>query len=385
MARPLHDAVAVCPPGLEPWALQELTSLGTRTGNPTRGLVPFRATTRQLYVANRWVRVANRLLVRVARFPATDWSQLERGAARIRWKEHLGGGVAPTFRVTAAKSKLIHTDAVAQRLHQIAGPPSLGEPEQLFVVRINHDLVTVSVDTSGDSLHKRGWRADVGAAPLRENVAAALVLLSGWTPDQVLVDPFCGAGTIPIEAARLAAGLPPRLKRTYAFERWPTFEPGTYASAVADPGPGPARAGSTAGPILASDRDADAVAATMANAERAGVADRIRAEVLVVSHLKARTGPGWVISNPPYGQRVGDPDRLARLYGRFGSVVRERLSGFGVVLLAAEGRMARATGLGLQRVADTMTGGIRVQVLLGPSAADAGPAPGEPGAATPPS
>jgi putative N6-adenine-specific DNA methylase len=364
MARPLHDTVAVCPPGLERWALAELSTLGVRTGTPTRGLVPFRASTRQLYLVNLWARIAGRVLLRLGRFPATTWSELERGAARLPWSDHLADGVAPTFRVTATKSKLIHTDAVAQRLHQLVGPPSLGEPEQLFVVRIHHDLVTVSVDTSGDSLHKRGWREHVGQAPLRENLAAALVAIAGWDGTDPLIDPFCGSGTIPIEAARLAAGLPPRLERTYAVERWPVFEPGTWASAVA--APPPIAPPSEVAPIIASDRDAGVVDATRANADRAGVAHLVTAEALVVSHLKARPGRGWVVTNPPYGRRMGDGDRLSRLYGRFGAVTRERLPGYGVVLLAAERRMARATGLPLQLAADTASGGLAVQVYCAP-------------------
>lgn len=377
MTRPLHDAVAVCPPGLEPWSLAELGPLGVRTGTPTRGLVPFRATTRQLYLVNRWARIANRVLVRIARFPATTWTELERGAGRIEWSHYRGKGVAPKFRVTATKSKLIHTDAVAQRFHQVAGPPSLGEPEQLFVVRIHHDRVTVSVDTSGESLHKRGWRGEVGAAPLRENIAAGMLAVAGWHPDQALLDPFCGSGTIPIEAARLAAGLPPRCERTYAFERWPSFEPGTYASVEASPPPA-APAPGPPGAILASDRDEEMVAATVANAERAGVADRITARAAVVSHLKGQHGPGWVVTNPPYGHRVGDPERLERLYARFGAVVRDRLPDFGVAMIAADRRLARAAGLSAVTAADLSSGGIRVQILLSAPAGRSAPAPPPP-------
>jgi putative N6-adenine-specific DNA methylase len=376
MARPLHDTVAVCTPGLEPWLLDELRVLGVRTGGPTRGLVPFRATTRQLYLVNRWTRVANRIVVRLGRFTATNWAELERGADRLPWAEVLGDGVAPAFRVSAAKSKLIHTDAIAQRLHQLVGPPALGDqPEQLFVVRLNRDLVTISADTSGESLHKRGWRQAVGPAPLRENLAAALLLVAGWDGSTPLVDPFCGSGTIPIEAARLAAGLPPRLDRVYALERWPTFEPGTWASVLADRGPS-APVGDPA-PIVASDRDPTVVEATIANAERAGVADRVTAEARVVSHLKGLRGPGWVVTNPPYGHRVGDADRLARLYGRFGAVVAERLPGFGVVMLSAERRMASATGLAFERVGETSNGGLRVQLVRAAPAADPGPPPAD--------
>lgn len=363
MARPLHDAVAVCPPGLETWVRDELAGLGVRLGSPTRGLVPFRATTRQLYLGNRWSRVATRLLVRMGRFPATSWSHLEQGVARLPWDDVLGAGVAPRFRVTATKSKLIHTDAIAQRFHQLVGPPALtdDEPEQLVVVRVHHDLVTVSIDTSGESLHKRGWRVKVGPAPIRENLAAAMVVAAGWDGTTPLIDPFCGSGTIPIEAARLAAGLPPRLDRTYAFQRWPTFEPGTWASVLADAGPGATR-GNRA-PIVASDRDGDVVEAALANAERAGVAGEVTVEQRVVSHLKAHSGPGWVVTNPPYGKRVGDSDRLSRLYGRFGSVVAERLPGFGTVLLSAERRLANATGLRFERLAETSNGGLRVQLV----------------------
>lgn len=365
MARPLHDSAAVCPPGLEPLALAELDALGVRTGTPTRGLVPFRATTRQLYLANRWLRITSRVVVRIGRFEATTWTDLERGIGRLAWDDFLADDVAPTFRVTATKSKLIHTDGIAQRFHQMVGPPSLGEPEQLFVVRVNHDLVTVSVDTSGESLHKRGWRHEVGDAPLRENLAAAMVALVGWDGSVPLVDPFCGSGTIPIEAARLAAGLPPRMDRVYAFERWPTFEPGTWASASASPAPGPTAPAEPV-PILASDRDEAMVAATRSNAEAAGVADRVSAETRVVSHLKARDDQGWVITNPPYGKRVGSAERLSRLYARFGYVLRERLPGYGVVLASSERRLSAATGLPLQSRARTSNGGLPIHLMVAP-------------------
>ncbi|MGD9751869.1 MAG: class I SAM-dependent RNA methyltransferase, partial [Acidimicrobiia bacterium] len=228
------------------------------------------------------------------------------------------------------------------------------------------------VDCSGTPLYTRGWRQAVARAPLRENLAAAMVAsaeAAGWTAAQPLVDPFCGSGTIAIEAALSAIGRPPGFRRGFAFFEWPTFEPGTWASVI-----GQAVEAERAPEdvvIVGSDRDAGAVAAATANAERAEVADIVRFEQRPVSELGPPApagghpdGPGWVLTNPPYGARIDHGGDLRNLYGRFGAVARERLPGWSVGMLVADRRLAAHTGLSLHDVLQCSNGGIDVTLLV---------------------
>ncbi len=371
-SRPVrHEAAAICTPGLEPIVEGELKALGMKPKPGSRGVVEFRANNRQLYAANVWLRTASRVLVRVASFRATDFAHLQDHADRIDWGQWIPKTHRAEFRVTASKSKLYHTDAIAQRLHQVVGPPALDEPTQPFVVRIDRDQVTVSVDASGTPLHRRPWRSDIGVAPLRPTMAAAILLASDWTPELPLLDPFCGSGTIPIEAALIARGLPPGGDRTFAFQHWKGFEPGAWASvnaaakadvaaktAIADAG-----AESAGEPIIAAaDRDQAAVDAATANAERAGVADLVSISQAVVSDIAPATGAGAVVTNPPYGKRVGDGD-LRPLYQRFGTVLREQRPEWMLTVVAADRRLASQIDRRLKPHAAFGHGGLRVQVL----------------------
>ncbi len=370
------DAAAICTPGLESFLEAELRDLGMKPKVGAHGVVPFRATTRQLYAANVWLRTASRILVRLATFRATDFAHLQLRASEIDWAPWIGDDVAPEFRVTSHKSKLYHTEAIAQRLHKTVGPATRGEPVQPFVVRFEKDLCTISVDTGGTPLNHRGWRRDIGIAPLRPTMAAAILMSIGWDGSVPLADPFCGSGTIVVEAALMARSMPPGGTRRYAFQTWPTFDPGTWASVQGE-------IASRSAPdrpvsIEASDRDSLAVEITEKNAKRAGVADAVRVEKRVVSHLEGRTGPGWVVTNPPYGTRVGDGD-LAPLYKRFGAVLRERRPEWGLAMIAndrtlaraADGRLAPATGF----KGSFGHGGIKVQVLSRPGSAPASSSP----------
>ena len=350
---------AACAPGLEHLVVDELEALGVRPDRPAAAQVPFGASYRQLYLACLRSAVASRVQVRVARFPARTFAALEREAAAVDWSPWTAGG--GTFRVVAVKSRLFHTAAVAERLQRAAG----GEGATPFVVRLDHDHVTISADASGDPLHRRGWRLATAKAPLRPTLAAAALRSIGWDGATPLIDPLCGSGTIAIEAAGLAAGLAPGRLRPFAFQSWPCFAPGTWASVL-----GEARAAGRPAPsaaILASDRDGGACAAAAANAARAGVPLDVRQQPL--SDLDPPAGPpGWLVANPPWGVRTGaDRDGsgadLRDLYAALGQVVRERLAGWGVALLVADPRLAQATGLPLAHRWSTLAGGTRIHLL----------------------
>ncbi|MGI9597660.1 MAG: THUMP domain-containing class I SAM-dependent RNA methyltransferase [Acidimicrobiales bacterium] len=359
-------AAVVCTPGLEQICAAELEALGCRPKPAGPGLLEFNATPRQLYSANVWLRTASRVIVRIDTFRATDFFHLQDHASRIDWARWVPNGYAPRFKISSNDSKLYHTKAIAQRLHQVSLPPSIGEPEQLFIVRIDRNNVTISADSSGQALHKRPWRTELGEAPLRTTMAAAMLLSCRWSPDTGLIDPFCGSGTIGIEGALLASRRPPGGDREFAFHHWPDFEPGSWASVVGAVGSlGASVAQEQLGPILMSDRDSDVVAAAIRNAERAGVADRIEFEKRVVAHLKGRTGSGMVVTNPPYGKRLGRGE-LKGLYGRLGAVVRERLADYGLMVLTPDSKLAKTADGRLRSVARFRHGGLAVEMFHRP-------------------
>ncbi len=370
------DVAVVCPPGLEDLCRAELKALGIKPKTGTTGLIEFTGNARQLYTANVWSRIAGRILVRVATFRATDFQHLQDHAMRIDWDRWVPSGFAPKFRISTNASRLYHTKAIAQRLHQVSLPPSLGEPEQLFVVRIERNTVTISADSSGQALHQRPWRTDIGAAPLRPTMAAGLLRAVGWNGAVPLVDPFCGSGTIGIEAALSALGLPPGGEREFAFHLWPGFEPGSWASVAATVAAAQeAAAQIDLPPIELSDRDASAVAAAEANAERAEVAHHLNIERRVVAHVPGRTGPGLVATNPPYGRRMGagtEASRLSGLYKRLGAVVRERLPGYGLAVATSDPSLARRADGRMDRVAGIRHGGLRVGFYHRPAGAASG-------------
>jgi putative N6-adenine-specific DNA methylase len=368
--RSRHEAFAVCVPGVEPLLESELAALGVH-GRRRHGGVSATMTARQVYAANLHLRTATRVVIRVARFHARTFAGLERELAAVDWAPWIAEDTSVWVRPTSHRSRLWHTGAVAERvLAAVPGQPAEsaedadgpGDGRLRLIIRIVQDEVTVSIDTSGAPLHRRGWRGPTAKAPLRATLASAMLTGAGWHGQGPLIDPFCGSGTIPIEAARLARRIPAGFDRRFAFQRWPCFEPGTWASVV-----GAARSGilPAAGvPIVARDRDAGAVAAAIDNATRAGVADDLDIDRAVVSDLQGPTGgPGWLVTNPPYGRRVRGGDRRD-LYARLGQVVTARLPGWTVGLLVDDPAVAGHSGLALAAAWPATNGGIPVRFLV---------------------
>ena len=374
-------AFAVTAPGLEPLCAAELRGSAIR---PTvdEGGVLWNGPIESIARANLWLRTASRVLVRVSEFRATAFYELELHAKRIAWDRFVAAGSSVEFRVTCRKSKLYHSDAVAQRFAQaverrvpgarIAKAKATDDDDeatdssdhQLFVVRFLHDVCTVSVDSSGALLHRRGYRQQIAKAPLRETLAAAALLGAGWSGDVPLVDPMCGSGTIPIEAARLARLIAPGRDRAFAFLRWPEFNQQVWTKLLDD-----ARAGelpSSPVEIAGADRDAGAIDAARANAARAGVADDIEFNVQPISALTPAEPPGLVVSNPPYGVRVGESDDLRNLYAQLGNVIRRQRSGWTLALLSADRRLEQQTRLAFEERFQTRNGGIPVRLVTAP-------------------
>jgi putative N6-adenine-specific DNA methylase len=384
----VSELFAITAPGLESIALGELKKLGLK-GKAEIGGVSFRGEAETMYAANLWLRTASRIILRIASFHASTFHELERRARQVPWANFLQADTAVRVRVTCRKSRLYHSDAVAQRIVEAiarvapgaratnddaqqadpdndeAGDDSTEAPAQLFIVRIVDDQCEISADTSGALLHRRGYRLQVGKAPLRETLAAAMLLASGWKAAESLVDPLCGSGTILIEAALMARGIAPGLHRKFAFMDWPDFSGEKWKQVVGSGEGSPVAIGSRAR-IIGADRDAGAIEAAARNAERAGVDGDIRLAVRPMSvsldELQNLARPGWVLTNPPYGVRVGDTEGLRNLYAKLGSTVKSA-AGWRLGILTSDTKLSRQMGIPMRARFSTSNGGIPVAFL----------------------
>jgi putative N6-adenine-specific DNA methylase len=361
-----YDCYAITPPGVESVTARELAALGLEPGAMEPGGVSFRVDPPGLYAANLELRTASRVLIRLGSFHAASFAELERRAGRLAWDRFLGPDAVPEFRVTSRKSRLYHQGAVEERLARMVGNGTEregtgGKGRQLFIVRLFRDECTVSVDSSGELLHRRGYRRDAGEAPLRETLAAAMLLEAGWDPRTALADPFCGSGTIAIEAALLARGMAPGLNRSFAFERWPETDQDAWARIRSS---AHARALPRApAPIIGADRDGRAIEAAAENAARAGVAADLELRRAPVAAFVAPASTGHIVTNPPYGVRVGERAKLRGLYVQFGRMVRERCPGWEVTMLSPRPELEHATGLPFTSRLLTSNGGLRVRIV----------------------
>lgn len=369
-------AFAVAAPGLETIVAAELRSLGVSQIREEVGGVRFRADEAGLARVQISIRSASRVLVRMSQFAAADFGALERGARRISWEQMLAPGSRAELRVSCRKSALYHSGAVAQRVaaELERAVPGAGveraaseddenpQPAQLFVVRLDHDRCTISADASGALLHRRGYRLAVARAPMRETLAAALLLAAKYDSSLGLADPLCGAGTIAIEGAMIARRIAPGLQRSFAAESWPGARPELWERAR-DVARGRVLPSAPA-PIAASDRDAGAIESAMANAKRAGVENDIEFSVAAISQWRPPSERGLLAINPPYGVRVGENAPLRDLFARLGQIAREVAPGWRVAMLSADRTLERQTGLEFAELLRTRNGGIPVRFLL---------------------
>lgn len=365
---------AACPPGLETILQTELFTLGLNHPQAVPGGVEFSGFLAHLYRVNLWSRTASRVLVRLGEFDTKSFPELKRKAADLPWGDFLKHGSTVQVRATCHKSKLYHSDAVAERIteaiseHLNSPPPSVKSPTQEasgvgVVVRLDHDHCLLSLDSSGDHLHQRGYRLATGKAPLRESLAAALLLHARYDPTRPFLDPFCGSGTFAIEAALIARNLAPGLQRRFAFMDWINFAEEEWTQLLTK-----ARAASresAPAPILASDRDAGAVAATAENAARAGVTDSLQLTTHSLSAIRPPADPGLIVTNLPYGRRVGADVR--DVYAQFGNVIRSKCSGWRVGFLAGSLALVKQTRLAVSEPVWIENGGLKVPFVLAQS------------------
>lgn len=353
----------VATPGLERPLAAEAAELGWQPEVQPGG-VTIAGGWPDVWRANLWLRGATRVLARLGSFRALHLAQLDKRARRFPWSRVLRPDMPVRVETTCKASRIYHAGAATQRIER-ALAEELGAPIDpgaavVVKVRIDDDLVTLSLDTTGESLHKRGHKSAVAKAPMRETMAAMFLREMGFDGSQPVLDPMCGSGTFPIEAAEIAAGLAPGRDRSFAFQNLAGFD-ATAWSAMRTSAPrvfGPVRT-----PVLGSDRDPGAIRMSQANAERAGVDGLIRFECRPISDLqRPDCPPGIVIVNPPYGSRIGNKGPLFGLHAALGEALRTRLAGWRIGIVTSEAALARATGLPLEPGPVVAHGGLKVRL-----------------------
>ena len=380
----MNTYFAVTAPGLEPFTHQEaveldlLPALAISADSNFQlepGGVTFKGDLEALYRANLHLRTASRVLARLGNFfYAKTYPDLLERASRLPWERFLHPGQPINLRVSYHKSRLSHTKTITETVSnaidaRLGQPSPLIKPDektretsaQLVIVRLAEDQCTISIDSSGTLLHKRGYRQAIAKAPLRETLAAAILMASGWDRQSPLLDPFCGSGTIPIEAAMMALGIPPGANRRFAFMDWPGYDPERWQGVKA----ATKRPETEMPSIMGSDRDAGAVRMAKANAERAGVAEYIQFENHAVSNIHPPKERGWVVTNPPYGERISEGKDLRNLYAQFGNVLRQHCPDWQVAVLSSDPMLLGQMRLEVDTSLSFRNGGIRVKLARG--------------------
>jgi putative N6-adenine-specific DNA methylase len=339
---------APCPRGLEALLAPELSALGARGIAGTAGGVAFLGDWETCYAANLWSRLASRVLWRVAEFEYRSEKDLYEAARSVDWPALFPLGNSLRVNVSAQKSPLRSLDfatlrvkdAVCDRFRDALGArPSVDRASPGVRVHVFLEAArgALYLDTSGEPLFKRGWRAGPGEAPLRENLAAGIVLLSGWKPEEPLLDPMCGGGTLLAEAAAIARNRAPGARRRFGFERLSAFDAKLWervkrAAAVR----------SEISPALfGSDIDPRALALARRTLAAAGVERWVRLERAGVLERAAPAPSGVLIANPPYGERTGSREELARFYPRLGDALKKRFAGWRCHLFSADPRLPK--------------------------------------------
>ncbi|MEQ6201588.1 class I SAM-dependent RNA methyltransferase [Sulfitobacter sp. HNIBRBA2951] len=331
-------------PGLESVLCEEARALGFEDATAVAGGVTLQGGWPDVWRANLELRGATRVLARIGGFMAFHLAQLDKRSRKFPFGDLLRTDVPLRVQVTTKASKIYHARAATQRIetaltdtHGLTLDP---EADLVLKVRIDDNNVLFSLDTSGESLHKRGHKEAVGKAPMRETLASLMLRQAGYTGSEPVLDPMCGSGTFVIEAAEIAAGLQPGRSRSFAFQSLANYDADAFGAmkTTAHTTP-PAQ-------FYGSDRDAGAVRMATANAERAGLSDVTHFANHAAGEATPPDGPaGLVIVNPPYGARIGNKKLLYPLYGTLGQTLLNRFKGWRVALVTSEPSLAKATAL----------------------------------------
>jgi putative N6-adenine-specific DNA methylase len=327
--------------------LQELRSFQVEQANPVPGGVAFSGDWETCYRANLWSRIASRILWRVADFSYRDESELYAGAKAVDWPRYFAVKRKIRVNVTAQKSPLKSLefatlkvkDAVCDLFRDKVGSrPDVdrASPDVRIHAFLEEAKGILYLDTSGEALFKRGWRMDIAEAPIRENLAAGIVMLTGWKFDQPLLDPMCGGGTLLSEAAAMARGRAPGAKRSFGFEKLAIFNSGLWEKVKNE-----RNLAEVEPRLYGSDSDPEALKAARRNLGAAGVERWVKLEQADVLEREPPGEAGVMVANPPYGERIGSAEELAAFYPKLGDALKKRFAGWNCFFFTADQRLPK--------------------------------------------
>ncbi|AFY53839.1 putative N6-adenine-specific DNA methylase [Rivularia sp. PCC 7116] len=358
----MNEYFATVARGLEDLAAKELEQLGAKSVEPGFCGVEFEGDRTLLYRVNLWARLPFRILFKVIKFPCKNAKELYKGIQTIEWQDYLTPEDTLAVNATGKNDELNHThftalqvkNAIVDQQQEVFGERSdveLYNPDLRINVHIRNDFCTVSLDSSGKSLHRRGYRPAVGAAPLKESLAAALIELSGWQPDQMFYDPLCGSGTLPIEACLKSLNIAPGLFReSFGFETWRDFDLSLLEQLIAEAEA--CQLDTLPASIWGSDNNEDVIEQASVNAVNSGVENHIYFSQMELADVAAPADSGVLFCNPPYGERLGRDSDLGQFYKLLGDVMKQRFKGWTAFVLSGNKELAKYIGLkSSQRIA----------------------------------
>ncbi|XTR36836.1 THUMP domain-containing class I SAM-dependent RNA methyltransferase [Paraclostridium tenue] len=328
-----YTLITPCFFGIEKILKNEITNLGYEIIKTEDGRITYKTDEKGIAMSNIWLRTAERVLLKVAEFEAKTFNDLFENTKAINWSKYIPyGGEFPVSKASSIKSKLFSTPdiqaivkkAVVESLkisYQEDGMLSETKEKYPIQVFIHKDIVTLAIDTSGMALHKRGYREVSTKAPLRETMASAMVQLTPWQPGRILVDPMCGSGTIVIEAAMLGLNMAPGLNREFIAEKWTTMDKKIWWDVRKEAFD--KMNTDTDFKIYGYDIDKEAVMIARKNAELAGVEDYVEFKVFNAKNFESEEKFGFIITNPPYGERLEDKQTVKKLYKDLGYAFKE--------------------------------------------------------------
>lgn len=370
---------ATCARGVEELTEAELHSIGVETTERTHGGVFFEGDQEALYRAHLWLRTANRILLMLRSFPVKSPDDLYDQLSRFKWETFLRPKL--TFSITCTISgrnpiqlnhshfvKLRAKDAIVDRMREKTGgrpDVNLDDADIRIVLYIRNGICTLNMDATGRSLHERGYRSSDAAAPLKETMAAAILMLSGWKPGTPLVDPMCGSGTLLAEAALMSANLAPgALRARFSFMNWPDFNETTWSGLLTEADS--KRSVVPAGQLFGFDKDPDAVKQTRKTFQVLGMLPAVsldcrRFEQFVLPDLQQT---GFLVVNPPYGERLGDVEKLKPLYKNLGDTLKNKCTGWTAAVFTGSAELMKAIGLKARRKIPLWNGPIECRLLV---------------------
>lgn len=322
-----YDLIATTTFGIESITAKELKELGYEDLKIENGKVSYAGDEMDIAISNTWLRTADRILIKVAEFKAVTFEELFQGTLAVEWgniipvdgKMHVVGKSIKSTLFSVPDCQSIVKKAVVKSMQRKYNKEVFSESGPVYKIEVAllKDIVTLTIDTTGSGLHKRGYRENAGEAPLKETLAASLVLLSKWKSDRLLVDPFCGSGTILIEAAMIGSNMAPGLNRNFVCEEWPNMSKKLWDQV---------REGAKSSikknemQLIGYDINERVLRTARRNAEKAGVQNYIDFQKLDFKDFSSKRKYGYIITNPPYGERIGEKSEVELLYKKLGNL-----------------------------------------------------------------